>query len=201
MKECVTCSAPITGKGKTGLCHRCQTARINSCPEVKRRRREAIRRKFQDPEHRARMARVVAKNLAGALSRPEYRAALVERGHELTRILHSPEVKERSRQARARAGKSISETRLGWCPPEYRDYYRKLTISKRLLAADAKAATLRKIEQDRHAAIARERLDDARHFLSRFTSVRPAGDAWIYGTVKTDAAGIVERALQKGWQP
>lgn len=50
--------------------------------------------------------------------------------------------------ARRRMAKSLSDTRLAWCPPHLRDKYRQLTKSKRLRAADARRMILEEHEAE-----------------------------------------------------
>jgi hypothetical protein len=50
----------------------------------------------------------------------------------------SPEARARWMLTRPSVAAMITETRLGWCPPEYRDEYRNLLHAKKLRAAEAR---------------------------------------------------------------
>lgn len=69
------------------------------------------------PERRSRLSEAMKRKCAD----PAYRAALLERMAN-ARALVNQDLIDRSKQARA-----LSESRMAWCPVEYRDYYRELS--------------------------------------------------------------------------
>lgn len=90
---------------------------------------------------------------------PEFRQLHIERTSAGTRASLLDPVKLKARQengrrcgmlglgvqrlgaghpARIAAGRKLSETRMGWCPLEYRDEYRRLVRSKLVSAAEAR---------------------------------------------------------------
>lgn len=197
--ECIECGGRITRQSKTGRCRVCASIHVNKTDELKLKRAEGIRRKFQDPEHRAKMAKVAIRNGQKGAADPEHHAWLVRRGYELTKILQSPEVRARNQspECRARAGRSVSETRMAWCPKEYWEDYRFLVRSKRMLAADARRMIEQKIA-DRQAL---KDIDEALYFLRKFAPVAKLEDGFRYGNAILSPAEVIERAKTRGWQP
>lgn len=130
-----------TAAKPTTHCRRCSIMRVQADPALEEKRRAAIAALFQDPDyvdaHRARLR----KSMEAAQADP----ALVERRREHGRRqyrehLSRPEVRAKAHcpDARKRAARKTSETRLAWCPPERRDEYRHLITSKLIPAAEAR---------------------------------------------------------------
>lgn len=142
---CSTCSTPIRGNGKTGKCRSCAIRALCADPEWMARRNDALRRRFQaDPA----MAKTFADRLRKLARSPEGRQR--SRESAITRRLWetSPQQPAGS-DARKRAGRALSMTALAHIPRDYHDEYRRLTRSKRMLAADATAIILDMVEADR----------------------------------------------------
>lgn len=139
-RSCSDCGKQITAQSKSGRCRACGLRHNLSDPEVNARRianmtktwaqpeqrekrrirsREAIRRKIEADPGFAEMKRQQGKRLAASRAGTDGRPA----GHE----------------SRIRAGKSISKTRMGWCPEEWRPQYNDLIRRKGLKRAQAKA--------------------------------------------------------------
>lgn len=145
-----------------GHCRGCAGAAIHANPEHAARRLEGIRKKYADPDFRAERGDLIKRNVAHLADDPVHKERLRERGRTLQRehvrktdfhaVVHSPE-------ARAKRGASITERRLGWCPPELRQAYRDFVRCKGLTAAEARAAI-----EDILAAPARE----ARRAIAEF---------------------------------
>lgn len=124
---CRSCSAPIARTRQTGLCRAC----VNKDPALLARRGKTIsevrRRKF-------------AEDPAWAAARREHGSWLYH-NHAVNVTI--------SEEARVRAGRGVSATRLAWCPPEYRAQYRKMVSNMHFSAAEAKAMILEQVEADR----------------------------------------------------
>lgn len=108
-----------------------------------------------DPARRARAAKVLHRNLLNAMEDPEFRQRLVERGKRLRwTALETPQAKANLAAVRAENGRKRTETVLAWCPPEHRDHYFHLSVTKRMPAAEAKRLVLDHIarEQRRETA-------------------------------------------------
>lgn len=204
IRACSSCGkAPLSRKNKTGYCILCLLDKRNADPVFQASRAEAIRNKFKtDPAHREKMRRIARRNSQKAAADPDYRAKLVERGRLLAATaLRTPEALEKLRAVRAEAGRRGHETKMSWCPPEYRAEYKKLTVGRNIRAPKARAMILARIEAEKLAAVAATGLTSAVEFLQKFTWVRREGDQWRYGNAVLTDEQIIERAQQKGWQP
>lgn len=128
--KCSKCLAQICRTRKSGMCFTC----VSRDPEILARRGKTIsevrRRKFAED--------------------PEWAAARRAHGSWLhhTHAVHVTITEE----ARIRAGRNISNTRLSWCPPEYRQQYRSLVSHMHFSAAEAKAMILEQVEADARRA-------------------------------------------------
>lgn len=135
-RSCSDCPAPISRNAK-GRCRKCAAVYVNSDPEIQRRRAEGHAAKFADPVFRAEQAARLKAN-ASTQRAVELRR---ERGKVQARdVLFRPDVRASAMrpEARAQAGRSVSERVLGWCPPDRRDEYRAMVRSKQATAAEAR---------------------------------------------------------------
>ena len=142
MAKCKSCPTELARRNKTGLCRECYRKNPNAVSAETRAKISAgqKRRHLEDPElaeRRKVLARKASRSPAAVKARTERwkREKMWERGSQAA---CRPEV-------RAKAGKSIRETRLAWCPPHLRDDYIHLIRGKRFSAAEAKRMIL---EQD-----------------------------------------------------
>lgn len=149
--ECVDCGIGITRASGTGRCRACLNKFRAKDPAYRAAQKAGIRRKWDtDPAFRAKMNGIAAENSRKALENPEWRAYLRERGKKLYHeVLKRPDVMEKCKAAVRANSYKVREARIGWCPPEWRDEYYHLTVTKRFLAAEAKRIILAQIEQDR----------------------------------------------------
>jgi hypothetical protein len=164
-RTCSDCPAPIS-RSSRGRCRPCAAAYVNGCPEIARRRRAALAAKFADPSFRAEQA----ARLAVSASTPRAIRLRRERGKEQAReVLFRPDVRAHTMrpEARARAGRSVSERALGWCPVARREEYRHLVRDKRIPAAEARAIILAElpgsVEHARRQIANRELVGRLRH--------------------------------------
>lgn len=138
------CGRAIGCKSKTGLCRSC-----------------GMKRALADPAAHARMLernRHTALNLS-----PEAQERRREHGRWLARERITAEAWARSQRpdVRAAVGRANTERTLGWCPPEKRDEYRRLRVSLRYSAAEAR----RIIEADIPGTVEHSRRLIANHQL------------------------------------
>ena len=145
--DCSDCGVGITAQNKTGRCRVCAVRAMNSDPEHRRKVGEGVRRALQNPYARARKAAVARENARKAYAQPERRKRAREIALRHLQLAFTPEAIER-KLANQRAGLA-RDKRLAWCPPEYRDAYRKLMYSKRMLAAEARPIIEEMIAADR----------------------------------------------------
>lgn len=193
---CSECGVKIYAKSKLGLCRQ----HVYSSAEFQRRRTEAIRRAFENPEHREKMRKVIIRNHSKAMLRPEFMQWMRENGERLGKILQSPEMRARtnSPECRARLGRAVSEARMKWCPEELRDEYRHLIRSKRMHSSEAKKIILGKMDELR--AIRHPFFEDVLHFMRRLTAVlRLDNGNYRVGITELTPGQLLKRAESKGY--
>lgn len=112
----------------------------------------AMRKRWADPEQkqalRSAMSASVSDRMANDPVFAEKRRAISRaNGHKATARLNTPAGSLQRKQA----GITLTNTRLAWCPPTFRDDYRALRIKHRLTAVETRSAILaevaHKIEQ------------------------------------------------------
>jgi hypothetical protein len=202
------CGAPLQRRNRSGRCQACFTRFLNGDPALHAARVAGIRAKFTDPAHREKMAKIARRNGQKSAADPRHLERLRERGRRLApAVFRTPGALARMAAVRAANGRKVSETRLGWCPPAWRDRYRYLMRSKRLSAAAARAQVLEEAERDRLTALATfDNLDSAIFHLRRLTPVirlddRAGAGAYRVGTATLEPWQLIKRALHKGWTP
>ena len=155
--------------GKQELCRPCFMRALNSDPVYKARKLEAIAKRWAVPGAREYQAMICRASVKKREANPESRAKVRANGFKQVANLMSPEVfaKAHSADAMKKRVASLIETRLGWCPPEYRDSYRKLSRKRHMTAAEAKRIILDEIATAQRRAEARlspfERQERALH--------------------------------------
>lgn len=148
--NCADCGKAITAKTKTGRCRSCKNHFLNSQPAFVAARAEGIRKKWsEDKAFAAKMRLIFSATGRANGTDPKRRAKLAELGKCKIAQLHSPESRAKAKAKSKQTGRKISEHYMGWCPPEYRDEYRRLTISKNLRANEARAIILAQIKADK----------------------------------------------------
>jgi hypothetical protein len=145
--ECVDCGTAVFVGSKTGRCRACKNVFIHTIPGVREAKAEGVRRKWrEDPCFAAKMRMIFREVGRANGTDPIRRARLVEHGHRMKAQLHSPESFAK-RDYKIVAAK-LSERAMGWCPVEYRDEYKRLTQSKRMLAHEAREIILDQVRSD-----------------------------------------------------
>lgn len=117
------CGQLVGARNTSGRCKSCAIAHLNADPAIRRRRENGLRE-------------------AGKSLSPEAREKRRQQGKWLHRqFLSNPELVARlaSPEIRAKAGRAITEAKIGWCPPELRDHYRYITQSLRYSKVEARA--------------------------------------------------------------
>jgi len=135
--NCKTCGKSLWKGNKYGYC------RSHISPEARANMTAGLRLKMQsDPEYMQRIIALARANVA----RPEHRQKLTEAARKsgAWRKALAATTPESYQLAADRA----ADTKLAWCPPEYRDEYRRLKDSKRLRAHEAKSIILAQHEKD-----------------------------------------------------
>jgi hypothetical protein len=161
------------------------------------RRAEGIRRKFQEPEHREKMAKVARRN--GSKYWLEHRPEAVERGKLLYQnFLSKPESRAKCAEAIRANSWKITEKYLSWCPPEYRDEYR--TLQRRWRGAKrARAYIEGKMREDR--AVKHPHFQSVVDHMRRLTAVvRLNNGNYRVGIAELTPGQLLERAEAKGYE-
>lgn len=149
-RECSTCGVAILNVATTGLCRPCYLAKHNADPQIRAR---IVAGNAANPDMAAGGAARKIAGRKGSITRwsnPEYRERMTAVFKE--KVMHrgsAPDVVA-ARDWEA-VGRAVSETRLAWCPPEYRSAYRELT-RKMLGAGEAKRIIKEQIAADRKRA-------------------------------------------------
>jgi hypothetical protein len=87
---------------------------------------------------------------------------------------HTPETRVKWLQSRGEVGRKLTERRIGWCPPEYREQYLRLMRNGHKNAAIARREITAIIEQDaaRKAEAQQARLAEMTPFERQMEAVR-----------------------------
>jgi hypothetical protein len=200
--KCKDCGAPVNPGRKTGRCRPCVARFLARDPATRAKTAVSMSRVWSDPAYKDRLSRKIsAAQIASMAENQKLMRARRELGRKLALTGKGLAAQRADPNYPRRLAEAISDSKLSWCPREYRDHYRFLLRQKRFCAATAKEMILAKVEQDRRAAIAATSLNDAIHFLRRFAPIATRQDGYLYGTVILSAEELIARAEQKGWQP
>lgn len=142
---CSDCETPISAQSRHGRCRRCAIRKLNADPDYCARRTEGVRRRFADPTYRARQARRIRAGNRQAWRDPDKRERMLSALAANRAKAWTDEARALWAAGRKEAGRKRHETVMAWCPPEYRAEYRHLRLTKKMLAADAKAFILAKL--------------------------------------------------------
>lgn len=207
-RNCRDCGAQITKQGKHCLCRTCAATLTSNDPAVIARRAEAMRTNWQDPGFRQEKSAAISRAKRRCLANPEMLEKYQAMGRRLNAEGKWRAVLTPGCEARKRASLKARETRLGWCPPEYRARYLFLMRSLKGKAR-AKRAVLEEIARDaarahkeavRHLSITQA--SEAADFLRKYTAVRRLDNGlWRYGTADLTPEQLIERAQLRGWKP
>jgi hypothetical protein len=190
------CGAKI--RNHSERCPPCNRVWMNESTDIKAARAEGIRRKFQDPEHRAKMAKVARRNSTKYYSDPAAIERARENGKRLYReFLNTPESRAKCNAAIRASAWKATEKYLGWCPPEHRDEYRRL--QKRLKSSVKAREEIERVVAE-EKAIKHPFFEDVLHFMRRLTAiVRLDNGNYRVGTAELTPGELLKRAERKGY--
>lgn len=201
-RSCSDCGTPISEQSK-GRCRSCATAYYNRLPETKKKRVEGWKKRLADPAKYAQVCRTAARNSQKAMADPIKRAAAAERARKMYRkYLDTPEMRERIRATRKRAGEKIREHLLGWCPPEYRELHAENVNTHRMKAAQSREMIEKLIaERTREErAIRHPYFSQTVDFMRRLTAVvRLDNGNYRVGLAELTPGQLLQRAEAKGY--
>jgi hypothetical protein len=143
------CGKPVMGK--QDVCRRCFFRRLNQSPAHIAKRDAGIAARWAKPGEREKQALVCKRSVQKRDATPGMRERYVEMGKKHYQTLNLPEVRAKTHSPETNALRTAAmlETRLGWCPPEYREEYRALRNSHGITAAEARRMILAMIEAKR----------------------------------------------------
>lgn len=143
---CTECSAPITwGKWrKTTLCKPCAARANMKRPEVIAKMSAASKRTWADPEVRSRRVATMTEFNRSLAQREIRRAA----GLVNQNVVRFAPCLPAGHPSRVRAGRTLTERRVGWCPPVWRDEYQRLQSNGNFSAAEARGIIEQQIAAD-----------------------------------------------------
>lgn len=191
---CGGCGKPMEKTPKTGRCRACLKKPRGNCSVC------GVGLGKGNTGGKCRTHTILA--IAAELRKtPEHQAMLKRIGHQNVKAMHTPEVLARSLPKRREGARRRSERIMAWCPQEYRAEYVRLRQSGHRNAASAKKTILARIESDRIEHALRWRIDDAVHYLRRYTHVTPKDGGFQYGTAFLSREELISRAMFRGWQP
>lgn len=121
-------------------CKGCNARAIATSPAHRAAVSRAMSRRWANPNEAAALSRAISK---GCL-KPEER----ERRRLAGTICCNARAAAAGTEARQKAGRSLSRTRLGWLPLEYRDEYFRLRNNHKYSAADARRIIEDQIARD-----------------------------------------------------
>jgi len=174
------CGAPIGPKNVSGTCRPCTAARIFNDPVNRARNREKVAATIRSPAGRALKSQIALQRHADRRDDPAWQAILSASGKRLRAAYDAdPEAQARRKAGASAALHAYAERRMGWCPEERRDEYRRLR--KALGAAKARAS----IEEDmRRKAAAQPRAPGAPRMSFAEQQARVAAGAGLVAKVQ-----------------
>lgn len=130
---------PHNPRRKGTRCRPCTARAIAISPEHRAACSRAMSRRWGNPNDAAVLSRAISAGIS-----PEERARRAARG----RICCNARAAAAGSEARRRAAFSLSQTRMGWCPVEYRDDYRRLRANGGFRAPEARRIIEQQIARD-----------------------------------------------------
>lgn len=145
---CMDCRRPLkpNPRRKSQRCQPCAAREIHTRPGVREAKSRSQLAHWSNPDNLARRTARLREGIAAARARPEFRASKIEQGRRVGLLGLGMHALPAGHPVMVAMGKAVSETRLSWCPPVYRDEYRRLRRKMRTAEA-AKAAILEMIRK------------------------------------------------------
>jgi hypothetical protein len=184
---------------KTGYCRKC----FNRSPVKLAAQSATWERRMADPDLAAQARKSLARNAAKGLTDPETMERRRQLGRDQWRKMWTPEAREHWLATNAQMRRRLSDTKLAWCPQDYRDEYRRLRDQRigngrKRGSKAARALIEQRIADDR--AIKSGALTDAAHWLNRLAPVSRLDDGrYRYGQAILTPGELIARARIKGW--
>lgn len=147
-----TCGTAISNRA--AQCRPCFYAKQRADTERGKKIGAALKARLNDPANRIRHREAARRAGRTKAANPEFvakaRQIMLERVQPLSM---TPE--NLAKRDYALTGRLSGESKMAWCPPEYRDEYRYLVHTKKLAGAEARAMVLAQAKADRERAAAK----------------------------------------------
>ena len=135
-------------------CKPCNARAIARSPETRRIVAAKMTARWADDKQRGKLVAAITKTC----NRPEIRAARQEQGRRDMNVVRFAKPAPPGSPSRIRAGRTLRESRIGWCPMEYRAEYQRMRDNGNFTAAEARRIIEDQIERDLDRYIATGRL-------------------------------------------
>lgn len=144
--NCSDCGADLkpSRQRKGTRCKPCTARHCSRDAEARAKISAASKRNWADPKLRA--ARVAS--MTAANRRPEIVERARQRGKIHNNVARFAKPLPAGHPLRVQAGKTLTERRIGWCPPCYREAYHSLKQNDGFRAAEARSIIEAQIDRD-----------------------------------------------------
>jgi hypothetical protein len=132
---------------KTRLCHPCAAGATGKSEAKRAKGRDAMRNKLRDPNYAA-AHRERARRAAETKRQNPVEMARLRASGQLLGLTYGRLGPPAGSPPRIQIGKSLTNTKLGWCPVEYRDLYRQLARKTGVSAKQARKMVQEQIAKD-----------------------------------------------------
>lgn len=150
--NCSVCGRPFPpskrpSRRKGTRCRPCIGASIATMPGVAERKSASMKQRFADPSHLEKHAARIKAGIHASMQNPERLEQMRQRGKELGKLKNGFNSYPPGHPDRIAAARKSAETKLAWCPPDYRADYRKL-LGMGFSAAEARPMIINQIKAD-----------------------------------------------------
>lgn len=123
---------------KSPYCKRCIGRHTGRDPARRAKASASMKARLADPVLRAIHTQRTKEGTRAALRDPEFMARRRELGRRLGKAKLGHLAHPAGSESRAAAGRASSNTKLAWCPVEYRDDYKELVKHQHIPASEAR---------------------------------------------------------------
>jgi hypothetical protein len=137
------CGTRVSDQSKTGRCLRCNLRLMDKDPEITKRRADALRKRLaEDPVERQRRSLQMKINRRNAVNNPVACERILAAALRNLPKAWTPESIAKKIARQAEGNRKLAERKIAWCPPEYREEYRRLVYRRRIPSTEARRIIL-----------------------------------------------------------
>jgi hypothetical protein len=134
------CGTRVSDQSKTGRCLRCNLRLIAKDPEIQNRRTASLRKRLaEDPVERSLQMKINRRN---AVNNPVACERILAAALRNLPKAWTPESIAKKIARQAEGNRKLAERKIAWCPPEYREEYRRLVYRRRIPSTEARRIVL-----------------------------------------------------------